>query len=77
MPGSQLLTELGKLLSKHSKVELRAEQVRDPNYIARVRQETKALQKTLESVLAEHRQLQAASTKIEQTFKRIEKGKLP
>jgi len=45
--------------------------------MAGVRQETKALQKTLESVLAEHRQLQAASTKIEQTFKRIEKGKLP
>ena len=56
---------------------MRAEQVRDPNHIARVRQETKSLQKSFDGVLAEHRKLLAANTKIEQTFKRIEKGKLP
>lgn len=77
MTGSQLLTELSKLQEKHFKLESRAEQVRDPTYIAKVRQETKVLQKTLDSVVAEHKQLQAASHKIEQTFKRFEKGKLP
>lgn len=49
----------------------------DPTYITQLRQEVKVTQKNLDGVLQDYKRLQAASQQIEQTFKRIEKGKLP
>jgi hypothetical protein len=45
--------------------------------MTQLRQEVKVTQKNLDGVLQDYKSLQAASQQIEQTFKRIEKGKLP